>query len=75
LPVRRATVADLQRSFPHAICWWGEATQQWWAYLVLNTDRALISANSPYRLADRISETTARALKSPWSPDRPANSS
>ncbi|TDC96129.1 hypothetical protein [Actinomadura sp. 7K507] len=61
LTMRRAIVADLHRGFPHAMCWWGETTQQWWAYLVLNTDRALISANSPYRLADRISEITTKA--------------
>lgn len=61
--IRSATVADLHRDHPHALCWWGEATRQWWTYLVLGADRALISANSPYRLADRITEMTTKALE------------
>ncbi|OLT12716.1 hypothetical protein BJF79_21700 [Actinomadura sp. CNU-125] len=56
--LRKATVEDLCRRHPQALCWWGEKTRQWWAYLVLGADRMLISADSPYRLSDRITEMT-----------------
>jgi hypothetical protein len=55
--MRTRALREVQLEHPGVLCWWGKATQQWWAYVPVGQFRTLVSADSLPRLRQRITET------------------
>ncbi|WP_433145212.1 hypothetical protein ACQPZ8_01680 [Actinomadura nitritigenes] len=54
---RVRALREVELEHPGVLCWWGKATQQWWAYVPVGQFRTLVSADSLPRLRQRIIET------------------